>query len=338
MFLVMGITGKVGGATAEHLLAQGKKVRALVRNREKASSWANQGVELVDVEIGMTRQPSGSNAQRRRRRVCDVAGCLGPLARLQRSQGRDCELCRGAHQGSARRVVALSSMGANRTSGLRVITALSPLRARFSRPSIANRILCAQADSSKTSSTACRSPRAETLPVYYNPTNRKSTMVVDERHRREGGVPSDRAQHGQGIAPSNSARCSARMKVAAQLGDVLDARREGLRCPTRRVADSVRTISASRRATPDRPKKGCSTPWTQDGWYLSDRGRRSTSPAQRHLVMCSRRRGEPSPREPHRTHQKRSRSSMKKVIGFGRNRPEPASSSSATPRRAGHSA
>ena len=48
MFLVMGITGKVGGPTAEHLLAHGKEVRALVRNREKASSWANQGVELVD--------------------------------------------------------------------------------------------------------------------------------------------------------------------------------------------------------------------------------------------------------------------------------------------------
>src|ERR1700734_140806 len=48
MFLVMGITGKVGGATAKHLLAHGKEVRALVRNREKAANWANQGVELVD--------------------------------------------------------------------------------------------------------------------------------------------------------------------------------------------------------------------------------------------------------------------------------------------------
>jgi uncharacterized protein YbjT (DUF2867 family) len=38
MVLVMGITGKVGGATAEHLLAHGKKVRALVRNREKAAT------------------------------------------------------------------------------------------------------------------------------------------------------------------------------------------------------------------------------------------------------------------------------------------------------------
>ena len=32
MFLVMGITGKVGGATAEHLLAHGKEVRALERS------------------------------------------------------------------------------------------------------------------------------------------------------------------------------------------------------------------------------------------------------------------------------------------------------------------
>ena len=48
MYLVMGITGNVGGATARHLLKQGKQVRALVRNREKAANWADQGVELVD--------------------------------------------------------------------------------------------------------------------------------------------------------------------------------------------------------------------------------------------------------------------------------------------------
>src|SRR5580698_2740165 len=48
MYLVMGITGKVGGASARHLLKQGKQVRALVRNREKAAKWADQGVELAD--------------------------------------------------------------------------------------------------------------------------------------------------------------------------------------------------------------------------------------------------------------------------------------------------
>jgi uncharacterized protein YbjT (DUF2867 family) len=43
MHLVLGITGKVGGAAARHLLKQGKQVRALVRNREKAAKWADQG-------------------------------------------------------------------------------------------------------------------------------------------------------------------------------------------------------------------------------------------------------------------------------------------------------
>jgi len=73
MFLVMGITGKVGGTTAKRLLAQGKEVRALVRNHEKAANWANQGVELVDGdwnEIGSHR----ASAPRRRGRVRHVAG------------------------------------------------------------------------------------------------------------------------------------------------------------------------------------------------------------------------------------------------------------------------
>jgi uncharacterized protein YbjT (DUF2867 family) len=47
MFTVMGITGKVGGAVAENLLAAGKAVRGVVRNPEKAKAWADRGVELV---------------------------------------------------------------------------------------------------------------------------------------------------------------------------------------------------------------------------------------------------------------------------------------------------
>jgi uncharacterized protein YbjT (DUF2867 family) len=43
MYLVMGITGKVDGATARHLLKQVKQVRALVRNREKTASGQTKG-------------------------------------------------------------------------------------------------------------------------------------------------------------------------------------------------------------------------------------------------------------------------------------------------------
>lgn len=48
MFTVMGITGNVGGAVAENLLAAGKTVRGVVRNVAKAKAWADKGVELVE--------------------------------------------------------------------------------------------------------------------------------------------------------------------------------------------------------------------------------------------------------------------------------------------------
>ena len=47
MYAVTGITGRVGGAVAEHLLAQGERIRAIVRNPEKAASWKDRGAEIA---------------------------------------------------------------------------------------------------------------------------------------------------------------------------------------------------------------------------------------------------------------------------------------------------
>jgi uncharacterized protein YbjT (DUF2867 family) len=58
MFAITGITGKVGGAVARNLLAQGHKVKAVVRNAEKAQPWIAQGCEAaiasVDDTAGLT--------------------------------------------------------------------------------------------------------------------------------------------------------------------------------------------------------------------------------------------------------------------------------------------
>jgi NAD(P)H dehydrogenase (quinone) len=60
MFTVMGITGNVGGAVAERLLATGKTVRGVVRNPQKAKLWADRGGELVqsayDDAAGLARR------------------------------------------------------------------------------------------------------------------------------------------------------------------------------------------------------------------------------------------------------------------------------------------
>lgn len=46
MFFVAGITGRVGGAAARHLLDQGHAVRALVRDPSKATEWSAKGVDV----------------------------------------------------------------------------------------------------------------------------------------------------------------------------------------------------------------------------------------------------------------------------------------------------
>jgi uncharacterized protein YbjT (DUF2867 family) len=51
MFAVTGITGQVGGAAARALLAKGCAVRAVVRDANKATSWAKQGCEIAVADM-----------------------------------------------------------------------------------------------------------------------------------------------------------------------------------------------------------------------------------------------------------------------------------------------
>jgi NAD(P)H dehydrogenase (quinone) len=59
MFAITGVTGKVGGAVARSLLAQGHKVRAVVRDAEKGRSWSAQGCDIaiasVEDATGLTK-------------------------------------------------------------------------------------------------------------------------------------------------------------------------------------------------------------------------------------------------------------------------------------------
>ena len=52
MYAVAGATGRVGSATARHLLAYGAEVRVLVRDRERVEEWIRQGAEARVVDLG----------------------------------------------------------------------------------------------------------------------------------------------------------------------------------------------------------------------------------------------------------------------------------------------
>jgi uncharacterized protein YbjT (DUF2867 family) len=123
MFLVTGITGHVGSATAQNLLAKGQKVRALVRDPKKAAAWASQGVELVNGDFNDAAAIASA--------LQGVEGAyimLPPLLTPQRGFP-EAKAVIAAYVEALKRVppprlVALSSVGAERPEGLGLITSL----------------------------------------------------------------------------------------------------------------------------------------------------------------------------------------------------------------------
>jgi uncharacterized protein YbjT (DUF2867 family) len=66
MYVITGITGKVGGELARTLLAAGQSVRAVVRDAKKGNAWAELGCEvaLADMEdaAALTKAFNGATA------------------------------------------------------------------------------------------------------------------------------------------------------------------------------------------------------------------------------------------------------------------------------------
>src|SRR3981189_2739929 len=176
MYLVMGITGKVGGATARHLLKQGKKVRALVRNREKADKWADQGVELVDGD--WNDSAAIEQALKGVEGAFLLLPCVwAPSPDYKEAKGVIASYVAALTKAVPPRVVALSSMAANRTSGLGMITALSLLEQGF-RELISPITFVRAGGFFENFLYGLQVAQGGTLPVYYNPTNPKKNMCA----------------------------------------------------------------------------------------------------------------------------------------------------------------
>src|ERR1700722_4042377 len=218
MFLVMGITGKVGGATAERLLAHGKDVRALVRNREKAANWAKQGVELVDGDwndsAAIERALKGVEGA-----FVMLPAVWAPSPDYKEAKGVIGNYVEGLTKAAPLRVVALSSMGANRTSGLGIITALSLLEQGFR--DLKSPVAFVRAGGFfENFLYGLQAAQGGTLPVFYNPTNRKSTMVASDDIGAEAAtLLTGPAWSGHRVIELGSMVSAD--EVAGQLGEVL---------------------------------------------------------------------------------------------------------------------
>jgi NAD(P)H dehydrogenase (quinone) len=131
MYAVMGITGQVGKAVTESLLALGKQVRAVVRDPAKAESWARQGVEVVagdtqDVDA-LVRAFQGVEGV-----FAMIPGNFAPSPGFPEPRALISALREALARAAPPRVVALSSVGAQHDHGLGLITALHVLEKELS--------------------------------------------------------------------------------------------------------------------------------------------------------------------------------------------------------------
>ena len=121
MFTVMGITGNVGGAVAENLLAAGKTVRGVVRNPEKAKAWAERGVELVqsayDDAAGLAKAFAGAEGV-----FAMIPPDFAPAPGLPDQKRTIAAIREALEQAKPGKAVFLSSIGSEQPSGLGLIT------------------------------------------------------------------------------------------------------------------------------------------------------------------------------------------------------------------------
>jgi len=121
MFTIIGITGRVGGSTAEALLAAGKKVRGIVRDKARAAHLAKQGVELVQGDLDDTaawpRRSAGSEGV-----FVMVPPYFAPAPGYPETKSIVANIRSALVAAKPKKVVFLSSVGAQHQHSLGLIT------------------------------------------------------------------------------------------------------------------------------------------------------------------------------------------------------------------------
>jgi NAD(P)H dehydrogenase (quinone) len=131
MYTIIGITGKTGGTAAKVLLAQGQKVRGILRNVGKAIEWRERGAEIVAAELSdkeqMARAFEGSEG------VYIMLPTYFEAQDMFAENSRDlASLKHAVVTAGVRKVVFLSSIGADRETGTGAIRKLHQVEETFS--------------------------------------------------------------------------------------------------------------------------------------------------------------------------------------------------------------
>src|SRR6204780_721546 len=123
MYAITGISGRVGGAIAENLLAQGEQIRAIVRDPEKAARWRDRGAEIavadVDDSNALASAFEGADGE-----FLMIPPNFAPAPGFPETRKTLASFHAALAKALPKKAVYLSSIGAEQASGLGLITSL----------------------------------------------------------------------------------------------------------------------------------------------------------------------------------------------------------------------
>jgi uncharacterized protein YbjT (DUF2867 family) len=177
-FVVAGATGHVGSVIARELLAAGHKVRAIVRNVEKAKELGGHGAELLAGELGdvgfLTRALRGADGAflllpPPARDTPDVRALQDRVARAQAD---------AVGESGVRHVVLLSSWGAEKAAGTGPIVGLHVLEEALKKTRAISTFLRAGSFTENVLNMLPAAQKQGILPNFFPPEYKLATIAT----------------------------------------------------------------------------------------------------------------------------------------------------------------
>lgn len=140
MYAITGVTGQVGGAAARALLDAGLAVRAVLRDKSKAPAWVERGAEVAIAEMDDSKALQAAFAGTEGVFVM-VPPNFAPQSGYPGARAAAASIVRALEGAASEKVVALSSIGGQRESGLGLITQVHILEEALAALSVPTAIL-----------------------------------------------------------------------------------------------------------------------------------------------------------------------------------------------------
>ncbi|MEJ2794007.1 NmrA family NAD(P)-binding protein [Iodobacter sp. LRB] len=176
-YVVFGVTGRTGAATADALLRSAQAVRAVVRDPDQGRPWAERGAEVAVADLTDLASMVSALSQ------AQGAYVLSPQHYNREDLFERADLiaditARAAVAAGVPRLVALSSVGADRENGTGWIRMNRMLEQRLTEAGLPAIFLRAAYFMENWMPMVGHAVRSGTLPAFLSPPNRSLPMVA----------------------------------------------------------------------------------------------------------------------------------------------------------------